>query len=302
MNSWVRLWHDMPTDPKFRTIARAAKQPLTTVVAVFTFLLTDASANENERGRTTATDEDIASAFDIDESDVAAIKKAMQGRVLDGDMLAGWAKRQPKKEDNSAERARAWRAQKQAEAEAERSRTIANAEERPDAEADTDKNQNRNNPPIAPQGGGAGDLFEDLVSIFPVCPNTKRDRAFKAFSRRPDTEQRDIIAAARKYADWSEAERIRRGRSKDEAAAFVPPLDGWIVNGTWKSVAGLSDAPAVEPMVKLDRVRDEALWLACEAVMGKKAPTSDSTWSFRQSVVDQARASIHDMGGERAAS
>lgn len=50
-NSWFRLWHDMPTDPKFRTIARASKQPLALVIAVYLHVLVDAS-NANERGRT----------------------------------------------------------------------------------------------------------------------------------------------------------------------------------------------------------------------------------------------------------
>lgn len=164
------------------------------------------------------------------------------------------------------------------------------------------KREDEDAPPIAPQGGGAGDLFEDLLGIYPVSPNAKRDRAFKAFSRRPTSEQHDIIAAARKYRAWFDADCIRRGRSPEEAAGFVPPLDGWIINGTWKSVSGLSEAPKVEPMVKLNRVSDEALWLACERVQGKKAPTSDSTWSFRQSVVDEAKASLsHDIGGERVA-
>lgn len=152
MTAWVRLWHDMPTDPKFRTIARAAKQPLPVVVAVFTFMLTDASANENERGRTTATDEDIASAFDLDEEAVFAVREAMQGRVLDGDKLSGWASRQPKKEDESAARAKAWREKKQAEAYGERSRTLPNDGERPDVDVDTDAEE-KERPPKPPKGG-----------------------------------------------------------------------------------------------------------------------------------------------------
>lgn len=131
MTSWVRLWHDMPTDPKFRTIARAAKQSLCMVVAIYTFMLVDAS-NATERGRTQANDEDIASAFDIEVDQVVVIKKAMQGRVLDGNYLTGWEKRQPKREDNSAERSRSWREEMKKKQEDERKRTQPNATERPD--------------------------------------------------------------------------------------------------------------------------------------------------------------------------
>ena len=128
----------MPTDPKFRTIARASGQPLATVIAMFVLMMTDASANAVERGRTQISDEDIASALDIDDGAVSTIRAAMQGRVLDGDMLSGWEARQPKREDNSAERARAWRENKKAENSTERNRTQSNAQERPDTDTDTD--------------------------------------------------------------------------------------------------------------------------------------------------------------------
>lgn len=285
MTSWVRLWHDMPTDPKFRTIARAAKQPLPTVVAVFTFMLADASANENERGRTTATDEDIASAFDIEESDVAAIKLAMQGRVLDGNMLAGWAKRQPKKEDDSATRAKAWREKKQAENADERSRTLPNDQERPDADTEADKNQIKKAPPN-PQGGAAADLYAELLTIYPASAHTKLDRAKRLFLRLMPDHQRLSISQAKSVRAQSEADRQKRGRDIKAHAEFVQALDGWLRDGEWKSV----NAPTpIVPMTKLDRQLDAELWLACERVMGKPAPTSDQSWSFLDIVIAKAR-------------
>lgn len=287
MTSWVRLWHDMPTDPKFRTIARAAKQPLPVVVSIFTFMLADASANENERGRTTATDEDIASAFDIEESDVSAVRQAMQGRVLDGNQLAGWEKRQPKKEDNSAERAKAWRAQKQAEADAERSRTIANDEERPDAEADTDQNQIEKSPPSPPPGEG-GRLFSELSEAYPSTPNTKGKRAEGLFLKLQPSEQAQSIAAAHVVGADAKAEQQRRGRTAEEHAKFITGLDTWLRAGSWRS-AGRAPTP-IQPMTELDRERDADLWAACELVMGKKAPTSGMTWKFFNTVIEKARA------------
>lgn len=124
-NQWLRLWHDMPTDPKWRTISRASGQSIGNVMAVYCHILVCAS-NADERGRTQSFNcEDVASALDIETADVAAIVDAMQGRVLDGDRVAGWEKRQVAREDGAAERAKAWRgAQKQAK------QTQANASER----------------------------------------------------------------------------------------------------------------------------------------------------------------------------
>lgn len=140
-NSWLRLWHDMPNDPKWRTIARVSKQPISSVLAVYIHLLVIAS-NATERGRTkNVCSEDIASALDLDAEQVDAIMAAMQGRVLDGDMVSGWAKRQVEREDGSAERAKRWR-----EAQKEAKQTQPNAAERkqtPDTDTDTDTDKKK---------------------------------------------------------------------------------------------------------------------------------------------------------------
>lgn len=95
---WLRLWHDMPNDPKWRTIARVSGQPIALVQAMYLHLLVDASVNVT-RGHVTVTKEDIASALDVTDDQVDAVFSAMQGRVIDGDKLTGWEGRQPKRED-----------------------------------------------------------------------------------------------------------------------------------------------------------------------------------------------------------
>lgn len=137
-NQWLRLWHDMPCDPKWRTIARVSGQRIGDVMAVFMHLLVTAS-NATERGRTQSFNaEDVANALDIETKQVEQIVAAMQGRVLDGDVVKGWSKRQPEREDGAAERAKAWREKKNAEKLAlqeaanasERTQTQVNADER----------------------------------------------------------------------------------------------------------------------------------------------------------------------------
>lgn len=100
-NQLVRLWIDMPNDPKWRTISRISKQPISLVISLFVHLMCDA-ANAEKRGVTRCDAEDLASALDVEKEQIEATLNAMNGRVLDGHKLIGWDKRQPLREDNSA--------------------------------------------------------------------------------------------------------------------------------------------------------------------------------------------------------
>lgn len=144
-NQWLRLWHDMPTDPKWRTIAKASGQRIGDVMAVYVHLLVCAS-NATERGRTQSFNcEDVASALDLDTEQVQAIVDAMQNRVLDGDTVAGWEKRQVAREDGAAERAKAWReAQKCVN---ERTPNAGERKRTPDKDTDKDKKKKEIAPP-----------------------------------------------------------------------------------------------------------------------------------------------------------
>ena len=114
-NPWFRLWVDLPNDPKFRTIAKISEQSISSVIAVYIHMLCCAS-NATERGRTQGwCDEDIATALDLDIEQIIKIRDSMQNRLLEGDYLTGWNKRQPKREDGSAERAQADRERKKQE-------------------------------------------------------------------------------------------------------------------------------------------------------------------------------------------
>lgn len=119
MTGWVRLYHDMPTDPKWRVIARKAGQRIGDVMAVFNFVLVNASANGAERGRVNnLSNEDVAAALDLDEKDVKAILEAMEGRVIAGDRLTAWEARNPKREDDAAQRTRDYRERKRTQRDA----------------------------------------------------------------------------------------------------------------------------------------------------------------------------------------
>jgi len=184
-NSWLRLWHDMPTDPKWRTIARASGQSISTVQAIYVHLLVDASRNVT-RGHATVTHEDLASALDVTEDVITAILSAMQGRVLDGMYLLGWDKRQPKREDSGDENTGAKSAaQRQAE-KRERDRIAAEQDaenpekpQRHDASRNVtlDKDKDKDKEKIHTQPDG----FDDFWKTYPKkTAKPAAARAFKA--------------------------------------------------------------------------------------------------------------------------
>ncbi|WP_187337331.1 hypothetical protein [Bordetella bronchiseptica] len=165
-NEWFRLWHDMPNDPKWRTIARASGQPIALVLSVALHVMTDASRNVT-RGHVDVTAEDVASALDVTEADVQAILDAMQGRVLDEKRLTGWEKRQPKREDVGNPETRAKSAAERKRDQRERERQAASnglsreshGESRgvtTDKEEDKDKDKEEKQPPPTPRKRGSG--------------------------------------------------------------------------------------------------------------------------------------------------
>jgi hypothetical protein len=114
---WFCWHHGTVNDPKWRVIARKANARVADVLAVFAAFLERAS-QADPRGAIAGWDADtIAAGLNMDPDQVTAIHAAMQGRILDGDSLTGWSKRQPKRErpddaPSSTERTRKHREQR----------------------------------------------------------------------------------------------------------------------------------------------------------------------------------------------
>lgn len=145
INPWCRLWNDMPSDPKWRTIAKISGQRIGDVIAVFNFLMVNANTNATERGRThNFNTEDVASALDMEKEQIDQIIQAMEGRVVENGFLSGWKSRQPKREDNSAERAKHWREEQKRKTE-ERNRTQPNTEKRPEEDKEKEEEKKDDN-------------------------------------------------------------------------------------------------------------------------------------------------------------
>lgn len=184
MTDWVRLWHDMPTDPKWRTIARKSGQRVGDVMAVFNFIMVNASANSGERGTLNGFDvEDVATALDLEDDDVRAIIAAMQGKVLDGDRLTAWEKRQPKREDGTAAKRKAEWKERQKNA-PERSGTHGNA---PETETETETD-------ITPKGvcaSGDAPTPDDIAEVW----NELAPHIGKPLIRKLTPERRQMVKA-----------------------------------------------------------------------------------------------------------
>lgn len=137
MVDWFRSWHGAPTDPKWRTVARRANCRPGDVAAVVWYLL-DRASQADERGSIAGYDaEVIADALGYEPEVVAAIIAAMEDKnALSDDRFVGWEKYQPKRDDGSAERGRAFR---------ERKRTQPNAPEK--SREDTEKKAAQQNAP-----------------------------------------------------------------------------------------------------------------------------------------------------------
>lgn len=183
MTDWVRLWHDMPTDPKWRVIARKSGQPLACVIALFTLLMTTASAAEDRGDVSSLSIEDAAAALDMGEDDVSAIMAAMESRVIAGGRLSGWERRQPKRErenDDSSERVKRYRS-KAVTAVAD-DVTPCNAMKRHETPREEKIREDKNITPLTPQGDDLPDWVpgEDWTAFVQMRNRMKKPMTDKA--------------------------------------------------------------------------------------------------------------------------
>lgn len=112
MMDWLRWYHGTATDPKWRVISKRAGVRVADVLAVWATMLEAASCSMPRGSLDAWVSEDVAAALDLETEQVDAIRAAMEGKVLQGESVPAFARRNPKREDGSAERAKAWRESK----------------------------------------------------------------------------------------------------------------------------------------------------------------------------------------------
>lgn len=132
---WFRWHHGSVTDPKFQLIARRAGASVAEVIAVWAFLLEQASQAE-KRGHPGEMDfESIDCALGLQDGRAEAVYTHMADRGLlsDDGAVTAWERRQPKRErddDLSSERVKAFRDRKRQSEPRNTDETPCNATER----------------------------------------------------------------------------------------------------------------------------------------------------------------------------
>lgn len=159
MTDWFRSWHGAPTDPKWLGIARKAGVAPGIAVAV-AWALMDRASQADDRGSIEGYDADgLACFFGCEPEQVDAIVSAMEQKgMIESLRFSNWEKRQPKREDNSAQRVREHRERKAASRNADE--TQCNA---PDTEADTEKKEEASASSAREPGVMIGDFPEAVV-------------------------------------------------------------------------------------------------------------------------------------------
>lgn len=107
--NWFRWHHGTANDVKLRRVAEAAQTSVANVIGIWAMMLESASENP-ERGTLGSWDvDDVAFVLGIPVTCVTCVTETMQGKLLDGQRLTGWNKRQPIREDDSYERVQRYR-------------------------------------------------------------------------------------------------------------------------------------------------------------------------------------------------
>ncbi|WP_414470721.1 hypothetical protein [Microvirga sp. M2] len=131
-NDWFRSWHGAPTDNKWLVIARkAGTSPA--VVSAIVWALLDHASQSDDRGSVAGFDVETYAAFSgLEEAQIQTVIGALTHKDIIGPDggFTNWNRRQPKREDGSADRSREWRDRRRTGG--ERARTQANADERQD--------------------------------------------------------------------------------------------------------------------------------------------------------------------------
>jgi hypothetical protein len=103
MNDWFRSWHGAPTDPKWLLIAKRANVRPIHVIGTWWALL-DYASQHSDRGSIEGFDTETFALFaGLEDEHVSRIVTTLRDKrmIVDG-RISNWAKRQPKREDETA--------------------------------------------------------------------------------------------------------------------------------------------------------------------------------------------------------
>lgn len=138
-------------------------------------------------------------------------------------------------------------------------------------------------------------FFDRVIEKFPHRPGTSMIEARKALGTIDPSDWELLERGVERYRAGFEEERLARGESAEERSRFSPFIANWIDSGKWREAGALlvnATEPQRRALTRLHRDRDAKLWLECERLLGKEAPTSGLEWSFAADVVEAARQAL----------
>lgn len=226
---WFRWHHGTVSDPKWRVVAaracHAMSRNVTTAecIAVWAAMLERAS-QANPRGSLEGwDDEDVGAGLGLDPAVVAAIREAMQGKVLSGNDVSAWIARQPKREDNSAaDRKRAQR-DRQRDDVTNRDSKKSHAESHNvtlETETETDKKEAKAH---VQQAARVESRFEEFWAVYPVRKGRASAEA-KWRARKLDAIADRIIADVK----------ARMATDRQWLAGYIPHGSTYVNGSGWQ--------------------------------------------------------------------
>lgn len=275
---WFRWYHGACSDSKWPVIARRAGVSVGVVVSVWAALLEHASQDE-ERGSVEDFDgETFDALYGYDDGTCDAVLKAMiEKKLICDGCIRAWQKRQPKREDDSAERVRRYREKKRQETAGNASVTPCNASVTPrnaqNREEQRREENNKNLPlPSCEEGRAAG----EGVALTPRQKGTN-PRALGTNPRAMGTNPRSLgtnpraVAAAPEQPDAGDAEDDPPLTDPaDMDMAFHEFLDAYPADHrepvgeaalVWKKLAREKALPGLPRLLQgLDAWEDSAQW------------------------------------------
>lgn len=229
---WFRSYHGAPTDAKYHMLAKRAGVAPYEVAFVWWALMDYASQNE-PRGSIQGFDaEALACSSGLDESKIKAIEGVCRekGMIDQDDVLSAWPRRQPKREDDSSGRVRAFRERQKGETQGNASvtqcngRTEQSREEQNEEGAEAPSPRKTSDPKKRPSRRCPSDFAvtdEMRVWASTECPGLNFEHETKAFR---DYEFRnahsDWLATWRTWMRKAHENRTKRNGS---AASPTPP-------------------------------------------------------------------------------
>jgi hypothetical protein len=234
---WFRWYHGAVSDDKWPLVARKSGQPIAVVVAVWAALL-ECASQSGDRGSIADFDpESMDALLQLEDGATQAVLDALsegkKPRIVDG-CIANWSKRQPKREDGSAERAREWRERKKAEANAQRTQgeRTPNANEHR-TEQRREEQRREETPPLPPSQGE-------------VCVSAEADVSASSPADHLHTSPAIAFEELRqRYSELGRAEGPRSGLTefislfgRNHGPAALEPVfagvEAWAKSGQWQ--------------------------------------------------------------------